>query len=93
MCADPSRLPEGREYRLAGTVGLSFSRDTREAFPTLQPPDGAAYLSNMAVDPSFRRCAAACSMVNQDCQPQQRKSHDELINVPLFPVPVSCSQS
>lgn len=55
MPADPSRLPAGRDFRLVGTAGLSFHRDTREDFRTLQPPDDAAYLSNMAVDPSFRR--------------------------------------
>ena len=55
--ADPSRLPAGKESRLVGTVGLSFHRDTREEFSSLQPPDGAAYLSNMAVDPAFRRWA------------------------------------
>lgn len=53
--ADPGVLPAGQDSRLAATVALSFSRDTREEFPTLQPPDEGAYLSNMAVDPSFRR--------------------------------------
>ncbi|GAB4824066.1 hypothetical protein N2152v2_011112 [Parachlorella kessleri] len=52
---DASLLPEGQESRLIATVALSFARRTREEFPSLQPPDDAAYLSNMAVDPAFRR--------------------------------------
>lgn len=61
--SDPSRLPEGRESRLVGAAGLSFHRDTREEFRTLQPPDAAVYLSNMAVDPSFRREGIARQML------------------------------
>ena len=45
------------------TASLSFSRATREEFPTLQPPDGAAYLSNMSVDPAFRRRGIARRML------------------------------
>ena len=53
--ADAELLPPGADSRLVGTVALSFARSTREDFPTQQPPDAEAYLSNMAVDPAFRR--------------------------------------
>ena len=59
--ADESPLPRGKPWRLVGAAGLSWHRDTREAFPTLQPPDEAGYLSNIAIDPRFRRCADARS--------------------------------
>ncbi len=55
LAADASQLPEGQDSRLIGTVALSFNRNTREEFPSLQPPDDAAYLSNMAICPGFRR--------------------------------------
>ena len=40
---------------IAGLAVLSFNTATREQMPTLQPPDQAAYLSNIAVDPQYRR--------------------------------------
>jgi hypothetical protein len=40
-----------------GTVSLSFSADSREAFDSLAPPQDQPYLANMAVDPKFRRYA------------------------------------
>jgi hypothetical protein len=52
---DPSVLPPGQQSRLVGTTALTFGAALREDFPTLQPPDDAAYLSNMAVDPKLRR--------------------------------------
>ncbi len=50
-------MPAGAAARVAGVAMLSFVPATREAFPSLQPPPEAAYLSNTAVDPSFRRQA------------------------------------
>lgn len=61
---EPLWLPEGQDSRLVGTVALSFDRNTREEFPTLQPPDDAAYLSNMAVCPSFRRQGLARKLLS-----------------------------
>ena len=55
-CADSSPLPRGQAWRLVGAAGLSWHPDTRDAFPTLQPLDAAGYLSNIAIDPRFRRC-------------------------------------
>ncbi|KAI3438506.1 hypothetical protein D9Q98_000934 [Chlorella vulgaris] len=49
------RLRPGQMSRLMATAGLSFCSSTREAFPTLQPPDNAAYLANIAVDVTQRR--------------------------------------
>ncbi|KAL4425929.1 hypothetical protein ABPG75_009945 [Micractinium tetrahymenae] len=61
--ADAALLPPGQASRLCATVGLSFCRDTREDFPTLQPPDDAVYLSNMAVDGKLRRRGLARRML------------------------------
>lgn len=61
--ADPSLLPPGQASRLCATVGLSFCRETREDFPTLQPPDDAVYLSNMSVDAKLRRRGLARRML------------------------------
>jgi len=58
--ADESPLPRGKPWRLVGAAGLSWHADTREAFPTLQPPDDAGYLSNIAIESRFRRCG--CQM-------------------------------
>eukprot|EP00898_Chlorokybus_atmophyticus_P002638 jgi/Chlat1/3375/Chrsp23S03807 len=40
---------------LVGTVEVSFTDKTRPAFLTLNPPNDATYLCNMAVAPEFRR--------------------------------------
>ncbi|KAL3131349.1 hypothetical protein ABBQ38_000635 [Trebouxia sp. C0009 RCD-2024] len=53
--SDPSQLPTGKSSVVAGLAVLSFNTATREQVPTLQPPDQAAYLSNIAVDPRYRR--------------------------------------
>lgn len=53
--ADPSLLPPGKPSRLVGVVSLSFSDSGREDFRSLAPPAQQPYLSNMAVDPKFRR--------------------------------------
>lgn len=45
------------------TASLSFTPSTRERFPSLQPPDAAAYLANIAVDPSHRRRGYARRML------------------------------
>lgn len=61
--ADPSLLPPRKASRLVASTGLSFCRKTREEFPTLQPPDDAVYLSNMAVDSKLRRQGLARLML------------------------------
>ena len=43
---------------IVGLAVLSFNTATREQMPTLQIPDQAAYLSNIAVDPLYRRYEA-----------------------------------
>jgi hypothetical protein len=54
-CVDPALLPPGKSSRLVGVVSLSFSAAGREDFASLAPPAEQPYLSNMAVDPKFRR--------------------------------------
>ena len=58
LCADPSLLQTGKSSIIVGLAVLSFNTATREQMPTLQPPDQAAYLSNIAVDPQYRRYEA-----------------------------------
>jgi hypothetical protein len=58
--ADPSLLPPGKSSRLVGVVSLSFSEAGREDFQSLAPPAQQPYLSNMAVDPKFRRWVLWC---------------------------------
>lgn len=60
---DKTLLPPNQESRLVGTVTLSFSPKTREEFSTLPIPPNAAYLSNMAVDPKFRRSGVAKALL------------------------------
>jgi ribosomal protein S18 acetylase RimI-like enzyme len=48
-------LPPGQATRLVATASLSLAPASREAFPTLSPPDSAAYVCNVATDPAFRR--------------------------------------
>ncbi len=57
--SDPSLLPPDQTSRIVGTVALSFHPDTMQPCPTLPPPSGGCYLSNMAVDAKFRRCVCA----------------------------------
>jgi hypothetical protein len=45
----------GKTSLVVGLAALSFNSATREQMPTLQPPDKAAYLSNIAVEPHYRR--------------------------------------
>lgn len=52
----------GKTSLVVGLAALSFNSATREQMPTLQPPDKAAYLSNIAVEPRYRR-------YGQDCLP------------------------
>lgn len=63
VCADLSQLQPGKSSMIVGLGVLSFNTATREQMPTLQPPDQAAYLSNIAVDPQFRRYGQACPTV------------------------------
>ena len=55
LSTDMAMLPKGKSGLLAGLAALSFNSATRDQAPTLRPPDTAAYLSNIAVDPQFRR--------------------------------------
>lgn len=52
-------LPPGQTSRVVATAAVSFDPISRETFQTLQPPDGDAYLCNIAVDPGFRRRGVA----------------------------------
>ena len=54
-CADLSELQHGKSSLIVGVAVMSFNTATREQTPTLQPPDHAAYLSNIAVDSQYRR--------------------------------------
>lgn len=60
---DSSLLLPGQTSRVVATTGLSFTRSTREDFPSLQPPDADAYMMNMAVDMSQRRQGHARRML------------------------------
>jgi hypothetical protein len=55
LAADATLLPPNQTSRIVGTVALSFHPDTMQDCPTLKPPPGVAYLSNMAVDTRLRR--------------------------------------
>ena len=55
MHADASEMQVGKTSLVVGLAAMSFNSATREQMPTLQPPDHAAYLSNIAVEPRFRR--------------------------------------
>ena len=59
--ADLSQLQRGKSSLIVGLAVLSFNTATREQMPTLQPPDHAAYLSNIAVDIQYRRYTLAAS--------------------------------
>ena len=56
LLSDKSLLPPNQSSRIIGTVALSFHPDTMQPCPSLAPPAGQAYLSNMSVDAKFRRC-------------------------------------
>ncbi|GLC46478.1 hypothetical protein PLESTM_001879800 [Pleodorina starrii] len=61
---DPQQapLPPGQDSRLVGTASLSLSAESqpvRRLPPVNLPPAGAAYVSNMAVDPRVRRRGVA----------------------------------
>ncbi|KAL0020511.1 hypothetical protein WJX79_005558 [Trebouxia sp. C0005] len=69
---DLSEIQLGKTSLVVGLAALSFNSATREQMPTLQPPDKAAYLSNIAVEPRYRRKGIAsallkvCEQVTQD---------------------------
>ncbi|CAD7699111.1 unnamed protein product [Ostreobium quekettii] len=53
---EPAKQPvSDQEEILLGTVEVSLDNSTRPFFWFLKPPEGSAFISNMAVDPSFRR--------------------------------------
>ncbi|KXZ52562.1 hypothetical protein GPECTOR_9g606 [Gonium pectorale] len=59
-------LPPGQDSRLVGTASLALSADAqpiRRLPPVNLPPRGAAYISNMAVDPKFRRQGVARALL------------------------------
>ncbi|EFN57398.1 hypothetical protein CHLNCDRAFT_142821 [Chlorella variabilis] len=62
-CRDSLSQPPHGTSRVVATTGLSFTRSTREDFPSLQPPDADAYMMNMAVDMSQRRQGHARRML------------------------------
>lgn len=72
--SDSSLLQPGKTSLIVGLAVLSFNTATREQMPTLQPPDHAAYLSNIAVDSQYRRQGIAsvllrmCEQITQDAQ-------------------------
>ena len=49
-------VPIGQSSRVVGLVAMSYTQATREEEPRMPVPHGAAYLTNMAVDPKCRRC-------------------------------------
>ena len=55
-CADATLLPPGRQYRLAGTVAVTFRDGQQQG---MQHPEGTAQLGNLAVDPKMRRLGIA----------------------------------
>lgn len=71
---DASEMQVGKTSLVVGLAAMSFNSATREQMPTLQPPDHAAYLSNIAVEPRFRRKGIAstllkvCEQVTSDAQ-------------------------
>lgn len=56
-------LRPGTKHRVVATATISFHPDSREEFPSLQPPADCAFLCNIAVDPSFRRQGIARHML------------------------------
>lgn len=60
---DASLLPPGQSSRLVATVGLALQPVAVQKFNTLQPPLGAAYLSNLAVDKKLQRQGIGRAMV------------------------------
>lgn len=69
---DVSEMQFGKTSLVVGLAALSFNSATREQMPTLQPPDKAAYLSNIAIEPQYRRKGIAsallkvCEQITQD---------------------------
>lgn len=59
----PDWLKPNTDSRIIATAALSFHSDSREQFATLPPPENAAYLCNIAVDPTFRRKGYARTML------------------------------
>lgn len=60
---DTAMLPNKKDYRIIALASLDFSSGERSNFPTLAPPDNTSYLSNIAVDPSYRRRGYARKML------------------------------
>lgn len=57
------QLPPGQDSRLVATASVSLSAQdmlVRRLPPPNPPPAAAAYISNMAVDPKFRRQVRVC---------------------------------
>lgn len=74
-----------KPYRVIGMASLSFNRDTREEFPSLQPPDDAVYLSNIAIDLSYRRKGHARMMMGvcEDVGRRRSRSGEMYLHVRL----------
>lgn len=60
---DPSMLPAGATSRLIGATTLSFAGSTRTRVSIPNAAKDFVYLSNMAVDPQFRRCGVAKALL------------------------------
>ncbi|WIA21388.1 hypothetical protein OEZ85_000604 [Tetradesmus obliquus] len=75
---DPALLPPGKSARLVGVVSLSFSAAGREDFCSLAPPADQPYLSNMAVDPKFRRQGIARAMLEACDSAAQGRAQDTI---------------
>jgi len=81
----PPNPKNNKPYRVIGMASLSFNRDTREEFPSLQPPDDAVYLSNIAIDLSYRRKGHARQMMGvcEDVGKRRSKSGEMYLHVRL----------
>ncbi|KAK9868894.1 hypothetical protein WJX84_007733 [Apatococcus fuscideae] len=60
---DEALLPPGRESRVIGVAVIDFHGSSRQYLYSLQPPKDDPYISNMAVDPRFRRRGVASGLL------------------------------
>ncbi|KAK9825784.1 hypothetical protein WJX74_007339 [Apatococcus lobatus] len=60
---DESLLARGRRARVIGIAVIDFHGSSRQFLYSLQPPDNDPYISNMAVDPRFRRRGVALGLL------------------------------
>ncbi|KAK3268181.1 hypothetical protein CYMTET_23301 [Cymbomonas tetramitiformis] len=60
---DPSEICGRQREVVVGVVGLSLNSKTRVRFRSLNPPRDACYLSELAIDPLFRRRGFASTLL------------------------------